>query len=238
MATHRSPNCPQISFEDAIQKGRRVYEKEQTHAAPKAAVAEDLGYSGLNGRSLSMIGALRQYGILEGNSDGLRITQDAVAYFELEEGQERSEALMRMIFNPPFFSALRQTFPDTLPSEATLKHHLIKEGFLPRAAEDVVRVYRANVSLVAGEPKRFIRETEVAEDQRMLLTLSAPTLPATPPRPDGSAPLSLSYLLSSETKAELLIRGPVGPEELEMLRDQLEFTIRALSRKKEPVAAN
>ena len=230
MATHRSPNCPQISFEDAILKGRKVYDKEQTHAAPKAAVAEDLGYSSLNGSALSAIGALRQYGILEGNSEGLRVTQDAVAYFELDEGAERNEAMARMIFNPPFFDSLRQSFPETLPSEATLKHHLIKEGFLPRAAEDVVRVYRANVSLVGDTPKRYNREMEQGETS--MGTVAAPQPNAVPQKPEVGL-LSLSFLLSAETKADLHIRGPVGPDDLEMLRDQLEITIRALNRKKD-----
>ncbi len=230
MSGHRSPNCPQISFEEAILKGRKVYEKEQTHDAPKAAVAEDLGYSGLNGRALSMIGALRQYGILEGNSEALRVTEDAVAFYELDEGTERTEAMERMIFRPPFFDALRQTFPGTPPSEATLKHHLIKEGFLPRAAEDVVRVYRANIALVVGAPKRVNAEVEQEE-----ILLTQPLLPPPPtmtiPKADSGI-LSLSYLLSPDTKAELIIRGPVGPDELEMLRGQLELTIRALSGKK------
>jgi len=231
MAGHRSPNCPQISFEEAILKGRKVYEKEQAHEAPKSAVAEDLGYSGLNGRALSMIGALRQYGILEGNSEGLCVTEDAVAYYELDEGVDRTEAMERMIFRPPFFDALRQTFPGILPSEATLKHHLIKEGFLPRAAEDVVRVYRANVALVAEAPKRANTDVESESNPPTHLMHASPLPQIMASRPDAGI-LSLSYLLSPDTKADVQIKGPVGPDELEMLRAQLELTIRAISSKK------
>jgi hypothetical protein len=168
---------------------------------------------------------------LEGNSEALRVTDDAVTYFEADEGAERTEALERMIFRPPFFEALRQTFPGTLPSEATLKHHLIKEGFLPRAAEDVVRVYRANVALVEGAPKRTTKAVENEDVSLAHPTLSAPPqIPA--PKPDPGI-LSLSYLLSPDTRAELHIKGPVGPDELEMLRGQLELTIRALGAKRQ-----
>lgn len=229
MATHRSPNCPQITFEEAAQKGRRVYDKEHTHAAPKAAVAEDLGYSGLNGRSLSMIGALRQYGILEGNSESMRITEDAVAYFELEDGPERTDAMLRMIFNPPFFASLRQQFADVLPSEANLKHHLIKEGFLPKAAEEVIHVYRANMTLAIGSSKRYSQESEVATEKTAMATQPSNYQSVMPSQVSPSV-YSFSYPLSADTKADLQIRGTVAEEELEMLRDQIEMTIKALKR--------
>ena len=58
MSNQRSPNCPQITFLEAIEKGRKVYEHEHTHPAAKEVVAGDLGYKGLNGASLTVIGAL------------------------------------------------------------------------------------------------------------------------------------------------------------------------------------
>lgn len=231
MAVHRSPNCPQISFTEAATKGRKVYEKEHTHPAPKAAVAEDLGYSGINGRALSIIGALRQYGILEGPSEGLRITDDAVAFFELEEGATRDEALYRMVFAPPFFESLRQQFGDSLPSESTLKHHLIRDGFLPKAADEVIGVYRENLDLVKNIS---IRKQEKSLDVDPLL-VSAPNQQAIPVFPQSSqiaysGSLPFSFPLSLETRADLHIRGPIGEAELEMLRDQIEMTIKALKR--------
>ena len=231
MALHRSPNCPQITFEEAAQKGRRVYEKEHTHSAPKAAVAEDLGYSGINGRSLTMIGALRQYGILEGNSDAMRITEDAVAYFELEEGSERTDAMIRMIFNPPFFAALRQQFGDNLPSEGNLKHYLIKEGFLPKAAEDVIQVYRANMALVSSGSKRYTTEAGPPKELPMT-TITAPLSPV--PSLVSASIYSFSFPLSLDAKADLQIRGTVSDDELEMLRDHIEMTIKALKRSHKP----
>lgn len=234
MAPHRSPNCPQISFTEAAQRGRKVYEKEHTHAAPKAAVAEDLGYSSLNGRALSVIGALRQYGILEGNSEALRVTDDAVAYYELQEGPERDEALYRMVFAPALFESLRQQFGDSLPSESTLKHHLIKQGFLPRAADEVISVYRENLELVKDVPKRYTEGTPLREEMPVLAqpitNAMAPLQLPPPPAPPVAGSLSFSFPLSLDTKADLHIRGAVTADELEMLRDQIDLTIKALKR--------
>jgi hypothetical protein len=227
MAAHRSPNCPQITFLEAAEKGRRVYDKEHIHPAPKAAVAEDLGYSGINGRALSMIGALRQYGILEGSSEALRITEDAVAYYELEAGAEREESLMRMIFAPPFFASLRQEYGDSLPSESTLKHRLIRDGFLPRAADEVISVYKENISLVKDIPKRILESLDQAVAEPPVAARPNSILPETQ---SPSNIYSVSYVLSQDTTAQLRISGDVTEEDLELLRDNVELTIRGLKR--------
>jgi hypothetical protein len=231
MASHRSPNCPQITFSEAASKGRKVYEREHTHPAPKEAVAQDLGYSGINGRSLTLIGALRQYGILEGTSESLRVTDDAVSYYVLEEGPERDEAIGRMIFKPPFFESLRQAFGETLPSESTLKHHLIKEGFLPKAAEEVIGVYRENLELVKtlAKPSTVV-SIPPSGDNTMAFAPAHTSSNLSLPSQTSPSIYSFSYPLSAEAKADLKIQGVVGEDELEMLRDHIEMTIKALKR--------
>jgi hypothetical protein len=175
---------------------------------------------------------LRQYGILEGGSEALRVTGDAVAFYELQEGPERDEALYRMVFAPALFESLRQQFGDSLPSESTLKHHLIRQGFLPRAADEVISVYRENLELVKDVPKRYAEdaisrvETPVLAQPHTMAPLQLP-----PPMPSPLVgTLSFSFPLSLDTKADLHIRGAVTADELEMLRDQIDLTIKALKR--------
>lgn len=236
MANHRSPNCPQITFQEAIDKGRLVYEKEYTHPTAREVVAQSLGYSGINGRSLSMIGALRQYGILEGNGDAQRISDDAVSYYVLDDGEDRQAALNRMILNPPFFAQIHSEFGDSLPSESSLKHYLMKSGFLPKAAEDVIKVYRENIRLIANLPKRYashdVSEGELASanntaliSQKHSFEQVAPYRAEVPAQPSWSQ----SFALSKGTKAELTIRGDVTKEGLALLKTYIELTIRALA---------
>ena len=228
MAHQRSPNCPQITFLEAAEKGRMVYVKEHTHPAAKEVVAESLGYSGLNGRSLSLIGALRQYGIIEGNGDALRITDDAVAYFELEEGEARNEALSRMLFHPPFFQQIKDEFGDTLPSEPNLKHYLIKQGFLPKAAESVIRIYQENIRLAENTPKRY---SEAGGEQ---MGSGASVSLATQPTADvvsmGSPIWSNSYTfpLSKGTTVGIQFKGDVTKVELAKLKAMVDLLILAL----------
>jgi hypothetical protein len=241
MANQRSPNCPQITFEEAAARGRVIYEREHTHASPKEVVAQGLGYSGINGRSLSLIGALRQYGILEGGGDALRITDDAVAYYVLEDGAERRAALMRMLFHPPFFEQIRSDFPDQLPSESNLKHYLIKHGFLPDAAATVIQVYLENIRLVEDTSKRYtgVQAPEIPP-------MTSVNLPLPPPHPANmplidlqplskNVPLwSQSFALSKEVKAELIIKGDVKAADLKRLKTYIELTIEALGLETEP----
>lgn len=241
MANQRSPNCPQITFQEAIDKGRLVYEKEYTHPAAREVVAKSLGYSGINGRSLSMIGALRQYGILEGSGDAQRISDDAVSYYVLEDGHKRQEALWRMIFNPPFFSQIHTEFGDALPSESNLKHYLMKQGFLPKAAEDVIKVYRENIRLVENMPKRYTGNDDLGDEQ-----MSASSTSLVAQRPLIEPPMntfqrvtvhpswSQSFALSKGTRADLTITGDVTKEGLELLKTYIELTIRALADDQEP----
>ena len=175
MARLRSPNCPSITLAEAIQKARKVYDQEHTHPADRKVIAEDLGYSGISGPSATLIGALRQYGLLEGSGEALRISPDAVTVFELpQESQEYREAIQRMAFAPALFEELRTQFGENPPGEANLRHLLIKKGFLPKTADDVIKAYRENLSLAGGmgmeynEPKELPMETTQERRQPVL----------------------------------------------------------------------
>lgn len=228
MAKHRSPNCPQIPFAEAIEKGLKVYEKEHTHPAVKLVVAQDLGYKGLSGPSLAALGALRQYGILEGTGEALRISKDALAYYEMDDGPEKMQAVQRMAFAPTLFAELHQQYGAKLPSEGNLRHTLITKGFLPETAEDVIAVYKANIELVEGEESGYSGEDSKREDSTMSSTTSTPPPPAFKPL---AGVQTYAFALSPDARAELSLKGTITADDLELLRDHIELTIKALARK-------
>ncbi|HEY6442893.1 MAG TPA: hypothetical protein VIY66_06085 [Candidatus Acidoferrales bacterium] len=223
MSNQRSPNCPQISFSEAIEKGRTVYNKEHTHPAAKAVIAADLGYKGISGASLSLIGALRQYGILEGSKDAMRVSDDAVAYYELDEGEDKRQAAGRMAFKPSLFEEMKSQFGESIPSEANLRHWLIKKRFLPKAADDVIRVYKENITLAAGEQSGYSGPEKDT-------TMNIP-VPGTQQQKPTVGVQTYAFALSPDARAELSLRGTITIDDLEMLRDHIELTIKALARK-------
>ena len=232
MGKQRSPNCPQISFAEAIEKGRKVYQAEHTHPAAKEVVAKDLGYSGLNGRSLTLIGALRQYCILEGSGDALRVTKDAIAYFELDDGPEKTAAMRRMALAPDLFTELSKTHTHSLPSDGNLRHELVNKGFTSKAADDVIKVYRANVQLAKREEGDYIGGEGNEVEETPIVTPGTTVIPSVkPPIPPAAGVQSYAFALSPDARAELVLRGSLTPDDLELLRDHVELTIKALTRK-------
>src|SRR5579884_796936 len=96
-----------MPIREALERGGKIYDIEHTHAADREVMLNHLGYSSKNGASMTVIGTLREYGILEDSGNGLRISDDAVTIYELPKTDpEHIAALGRMAFKPPFYSPL------------------------------------------------------------------------------------------------------------------------------------
>jgi hypothetical protein len=169
----RSPNFPAVSLVDAIGYARLISEREGRSRMPRLSAAKALGYSGLNGRSLGALGALRAYGLLEGRGDDVSLTQDAITILKAPEGSdERNDALRRVFESPSAFSLLRAKGE---ASPETLKWHLIKSNFRDEAADKLLKVYLASRELVnaeAGAYDAFAPVEEKPEPNEMEKALS------------------------------------------------------------------
>jgi len=159
MARSRSPNYPAVPLEEALTAIRQAYKKESRNKMSREVLAQHLGYSGLNGRSLGMIGALRAYGLIEGSGDELRIAEDAITVLEAPaDSTDRNEALARLAFRPNLFQEIRSEF-QTSPSEANLRFWLIKRAFTSEAAAKAAKTYLDTIALV-GDYGEVAEETE------------------------------------------------------------------------------
>lgn len=135
---------------------------------------------------------------------------------------KRRQATLRMAFKPTLFEEMRSEFGSS-GSDANMKHWLIKKGFLPKAAEDVIRVYRENITLAAEEQSGYAPQGW--EAAALNLTPSA----AVPQKPLAGIQ-TYAFALSPNARAELSLKGEITSDDLEMLRDHIELTIKALAR--------
>jgi hypothetical protein len=223
----RSPNYPSLTLEQATARVREVYDKEHTHAAPREVVAQALGYNRLHGASLSVIAALSAYGLLEKSGTGsLKVSPDAVSILELDEGHpQRCEALERLAFAPKLFAELRHRFGPEPPSDINLKHYLIQEmGFLPKAAVDVIRVYRANLELVTNEVGHYdgfasdtAKHGETPMPHPSTPIIRPEGMPAPAPSAKGVFEFSFPLSFQRDVKATITIYGD------KLKRRDLEF---------------
>jgi hypothetical protein len=144
----RSPNFPSMSLGEAIDAIRLIYQREGRSKMPRLSAVKPLGYTSINGRSLSVLGALRAYDLIDGRGDDVRVSDDAVTILNAPQGPERNEALVRAFEAPAAFATLRAK-GDASPD--TLRWHLIKANFRDEAADKLLKVYLASRELVNAE---------------------------------------------------------------------------------------
>jgi hypothetical protein len=171
MPRSRSPNYPQIGLKEAIQRVSSVYKRDYQASLTRSLAADRLGYSGLNGKSLAVLAALGKFGLLEGRGEDTRVTDLAVRILAFPPGsRERRVALGEAASRPELFAELDQRFARSEASDGAIRAWLITRGFIPPAAEAVVRAYR--------ETKQFLQTEGDA----------APPEAGTPPPPAFEPP--------------------------------------------------
>lgn len=224
MAKARSPNYPMLDFGAALQAARKAYINDHRNKMSRIVLAKHLGHDSLSGPALGKIGALRAYGLIDGNGDELRITSEAVHALEAPEGSpERASAISQMALRPKLFQEIRKEFPGSV-SPDNLRFWLIKRDFVPDAAEKAAKTYLATMRLVDGGAQAYNSESDVAPEP--LMTPQAPT--AAPvsnraSRPEDFAPLPDDQPLVVVMNGDRLnIKASVDLEGLKNLRDILE----------------
>jgi len=244
MATKgRSPNYPAITLANALERARQIYNAEHRNPAPRTALAVDLGYNTLNGASTQIIGALTRYGILEKHEEGLRISEDAMSVFELPQGEsERIEAIERLAYTPKLFRELKDRYPGKFPSEPNVRHYLVtQKDFLPKAANEVIRVYRDTVDLVSQEKNAYNTETNTDEGSESVILEPVSSTPARrevsassytlvqnePQRPrdmEFESGESLVFRISKGSRVRISFSGPITQEAIGKLEALLDLT--------------
>jgi hypothetical protein len=258
MSRTRSPNYPFIDLKAAITAVTPVFTKEKRNRMPKEVLAQHLGYAGINGRSLGMIGAVRAYGLIEGSGDEMRVSDEAITLINApEETPEWGEALKTCALKPPLYRELATKF-DTTPSEGVLRYTLIKMGYTPEAAAKAIPPYLATMSLVGESAGAYnlsrdeLREERVTfpglgEVDRRAFEEAATMNARTPPEVvhhqalSGMAPMPAHMQQAPGTRREVvsLDEGDVtitfpealSPQSFEDLKDHLDLFVRKMQRR-------
>jgi hypothetical protein len=211
----RSPRYPGIPLDVAIQRAHALYEHEHKNWAPIASIQEHWGFTPDTGPSNGAVAALRQFGLIE--TDGLgqrrraRLTPLAMEII-LAAGEPR-KFIRQAALIPELHKELWARYEGHLPSDATLRHHLIIEkNFTQHGAQEFMSQFRKTIvfarldeddsddlavsaaSPVAGPP------AEVAQRP------AAPTTPA-PPDALGGGRSGKVYIIPLLGSAEVQISG-------------------------------
>lgn len=242
----RSPNYPSMSLSEAIEAVSVVYSKERRSRFPRASLALHLGYSGLNGRALAKIGALRAYGLIEGKEDALSVSSTAIALLEAPKTSEDYIEALHIAYNaPPLFGRILSEHGDETPSPQTLRWWLSKQGYVGEAADKALKVYLASAELVnsvdrACKGDATEEHEEIAEKPLERTSKKLMTPPLIYEKPAGSPyggkhgeqmELAMgvqervlqSGMLSKQASYRVIVSGPVGVAEIDRLLKKLEM---------------
>ncbi len=238
----RSPNFPSMTLGEAVDAIKKVHSAEGRSKVPRLSVVKPLGYTSINGRSLSILGALKAYGLIEGRSDELRISQEGFILSNAPPASsEYREALLASFRAPTAFARFAEE--DEGASAETLKWKLQKTGFQADAAERLVRVYRDSRELVnagnAGyDPDDGAPDSPPATPSMFEVVGEGRRAP--PQAEQGKAPLPMgagqlelgmgvherilqSGMLSKSASFRVIVSGQVGVAEIERLVKKLEM---------------
>lgn len=142
MERQRSPSYPSLSLPQAIEMIEKLHKSNRTSIISRETAAKDMGYSGLTGRSLTVLAALSQYGLIERMGKGdIKVSRRAVDILHSVEETHRAEAIRDAAFAPKLFTQLHERFPEGVPSQNALRSYLIQNEFADAAITSVIAAF-------------------------------------------------------------------------------------------------
>jgi hypothetical protein len=249
----RSPNYPGINLETAIQRARALYENEKRNAANVSVVMGHWGFNKPTGQSAVSLAAVKSFGLVEDSGSGkdrkLKVSELALKIIldQRQPSPDRDNAIKEAALRPSIHGKLWQRWRAQLPSDPNLRHVLIFEyRFNENAVDDFIAEYKDTIGFAQLQDCDSVTASESdingSEGQQEQETQTMPETqlhrpqPVTPavnqitPKPLTGVMVN-AWTLSPSASAELRINGSVSAEDLELLRDYVEITIKALTRK-------
>jgi hypothetical protein len=241
MERSRSPNYPAVPLEQAIDLVAKIHTKSRTNVIDRESATKDMGYSGLTGRSVALLGALAQYGLVARAGKGdLQVTQVAVDILHGLTERDKSKALLQAGHAPKLFKSIYDRFTDGVPSENVIRSFLIQQGYADAAIGPAIKAflqtnrYLEVSGVYDGDGPDSQEESDASVLEDATLEATATISPPPPPPPPAPPPLqsggyrimeSERVVFSEETGAEqylkLVAAGPLDDSLLEALEDYI-----------------
>ncbi len=229
---NRSPNYPQMGIKQAIERIQKIYEKEHTHSVPAQAAAEAMGYKSLSGTAKAGLSALRKFGLASATTEGYKVTSDAITILELpEDNPERKATIRRLGLRPTAFKQLFEKYGVTLPSDGTIRHFLIQNGYQLDGANQVIRFYKETLDflsrmgpIVAEPDSKEGDVTEVQGNKKPAIDAGEGQTPKGSPPASQVTTGNLRFHVSPTCDAEVAFFGEVTTEAVSKLIQYLALS--------------
>lgn len=236
----RSPRAPSVPLDEAIERARRVYAKENCHPAPADAVAQHLGYTNArNGAAASAIATLRYYSLVErGETKTIVVSKELQDYIFAPSSDIKRGLLIKWLRTPPVFNELLDEYVGHLPSDETLKFRLIQKGFSPEAADSCRDVFKQSVAF-AGIYEEEEADSGVSPEQGQVFDEPSPRESVSRDNDGGLSGASIAFRsqeidsdfdripvrLSGGRRAWIEVPSPLYVKDKERLKAQIDLLL-------------
>jgi hypothetical protein len=238
---HRSPNYPAVSLKDAVERVRSLYQKDGKAGAPPKIAAVHIGFQTPHGQAMSVLAALKKFGLVDEVKDRLVPSQRAIEILNLrEDDARRIQALKDAALNPPIYRELAEQHRDTgLPADDVLQSELkTYRDFNPNAVASFVKDFKETLEFAGLSENGALKLEPMATQQphteaNPVSSQVYSNLYAEPAQKDTQTsvrryPFDIS--IPRNMKAELSISGQeLRKEDLERLKKQIDRLIENLS---------
>lgn len=163
MARMRSPNYPALSIEEALKGAKMLWDKNRVATISREAAAKDLGYTGLTGRSMQVLGALNQYGLTENVAKGqMRVTKNGESALIGFPEDHKRKAISQAARSPSFFRDVLGQFEGTVPGDNAVRFFLLSNGFTNDGVEKALKVFADTTRFVEinGDSESYGKASE------------------------------------------------------------------------------
>lgn len=148
----RSPRYPVFDLQEAVEKARQFYEKEQLNTVPVEVAIGHWDYSPDSGPGKRSLAAMLHFGLLEqegtGKERSVRLSElgTTVVLDEREDSAERRRAIREAALRPKVYAELWQKWGPSLPSDDAMRLYLLRElGFNHKVVDGFIEDFRATV---------------------------------------------------------------------------------------------
>ena len=200
--------------------------------------AKVIGYaSSGSGAASSALGALRQFGLVDGLRGDMAVSDLAMRIIQPMSEDERIIATREAATKPEIFSRLIDQFGRRLPAaDEPIRAYLIRqEGFSTAGANELIKTLRETMASLPEEaprPSEPAREDGVTDDQEKFSERETALQNSSTPSSSPTVGELISLPLGQNSKAELRLIGEITAvsyarliRHLELLREMAEEEI-------------
>jgi hypothetical protein len=159
----RSPEYPAVGLREATGKIQQLYEAIGASSRSRDEAATLIGYSGINGTSLTMLSALSKFGLLEGRKE-VRVSELAKNIIRNGIGSpQRVAAIKQAAEKPPLFSEIGSRFEEGWEVD-DLRDWLRSKNYISNAASKAVYAYLETKDFLMTEESLMPKNHAIAAE--------------------------------------------------------------------------